>query len=66
MEQHIRRLANRLSLLGYYWFEIEAIVVEASGSSVLDLNDHHKCAHIIGALEKYAALGAQFRSRYSK
>lgn len=66
MEQHIRRLANQLSLLGYCSFEIEAILVEANGSGDLDLNDNHRCAHVIGALEKYAALGAQFHSLYSK
>lgn len=66
MEQNIRRLANRLSLLGYYSFEIEAIVIEASGSGDLDLNNHHQCAHVIGALEKYAVLGTQYRNCYSK
>lgn len=66
MEQHIRRLANRLCLLGYCSSEIEAIVCEATGSGALDLNNDHQCAHVIGALEKYAALGAQYHNRYSK
>lgn len=66
MNQHINKLLNKLSFLGYGSFAIKSIIEEIVKTDNLELINATTQLKLIKQLEVYAQLGLDYQQAYSK